>query len=133
MSSLSTLTLTVGLTIVILAGCASNHNLRDGDSVLDGGYQVTEVNSSIFYIYARTNAALIARDEDAKKMWAAQASRSCKGQPFLVAKLSRRLGDAKIPLLFVSEITGYAICSGSGLSAEQIHTAIEQYEKGGTP
>lgn len=56
------------MAIMVVSGCASSHNLKDGESILDGGYQVSKVNNSIFYIYARTNASMfIARYEDAKK------------------------------------------------------------------
>lgn len=120
------------LTATMFGGCASSHNLRDGESVLDGGYQVTEVNQSIFYIYARTNAAFIARYEDAQRMWSEHAVRSCKGQSFSVAQMSHRLRNSKLPPLVVAEMYGYAICSGSGLTEEQVREAIEKYERGRT-
>jgi len=63
-------------------------------------------------------------------MWRRQAARSCKGRAFAVAKLSRRLENSKLPNLMVAEVTGYAVCSGSGLSEEQVRKAIEDYERG---
>jgi hypothetical protein len=117
------------LTVTLLAGCASRHDLRNGESVLDGGYQVTKVSESIFYIYARTNASVAPSYRDAEEMWAQQASRSCKGARFSATKLSRRLDNSKLSGFIVAEMTGYAICEGAGLSDAQVRNAIEKYER----
>jgi hypothetical protein len=126
MSTLRTIFIAIFITIV--TGCASSHNLRDGDGSFDGGFQVSKVSESIFYIYARTNGGMSANHEAAKKMFLEQAKKSCSSENIGAVKTSSRLDSSKFSFLVVTELTGYAICLDSGLTDKQVSMAIDKYE-----
>ncbi|MET0071231.1 MAG: hypothetical protein ABW096_14435 [Candidatus Thiodiazotropha sp.] len=116
------------LTTILISACVSNHNLRDGESSFDGGYQVSKVTDGIYYIYARTNGGPSENHEAAKEMFITQAVNSCASKNIRLAKTSSQLDYSKFAPLVVTELMGFAICADRGLSDQQIKEAITKYE-----
>lgn len=124
----------IGLATVVAltaAGCASNQNLKEGEGLFGGGYQVTPVSNAIFYIYARTNAAMLAQYETARKMFMERASEACASKDVATLRTRMHLNDSNFTPLIVTEAYGYAVCLNAGLSQDAIDAAIAKYEKGG--
>lgn len=122
----------VGLSVVLiaLAGCASDHDLRDGKNAFGGGYQVTPVADSIYYIYARTNAAVAPQQSSAEKMFVQRATEACKSESVNFVKARVRLNDSEFAPLIVTEAFGFVVCPNAGLDEIAVETAITAYEAG---
>jgi len=116
--------------VLTAVGCASNQNLRGGEGLFGGGYQVTPVSNSIFYVYARTNAAALPQYETAKKMFMERASQACASKEIAALKTRLQLSDSNFAPFIVTEAFGYAVCLNAGLSQEAIEAAVSKYEKG---
>lgn len=126
---LSHLALISPLLVTLLSGCSSNHNLRDGDSSLGGGYQTIPVNTSIYYIYVRTNPAIVARHDTAKEMFMRQARDACNSDNIGIVNGKTQIYHSKFDPLIVTETLGYAVCLDDGQSDVQIRTSISDYEQ----
>ncbi len=114
--------------IAISTGCASTHNLENGDGAFDGGYQISRVIDGICYIYARTNGSVSADYEAAKNMFITQAVKTCGSENVGTVNTNSRLDNSKFGFMVVTELTGYAICLDNGLSEQQVREAIRKYE-----
>lgn len=112
----------------LATGCASDRDLRQGESLFGGGQQVTPVTEQIYYVYIQTKASPVAMYETAKRMWLEQSQKACNGKTIKPLKVSQSLAPAQIDPLVVTEMAGYAVCSGVELSQDEIQAAIEQYE-----
>ncbi len=123
---------TFGLSVVlgVIGGCASDHNLKDGRNAFGGGYQVTPVAKSIYYIYARTNAAVLPQENAARTMFVERAKATCRSDSVEIVNAGVQLNDSEFTPLFVSEAFGYAVCPNSGLDEAAIQSAIAAYEQG---
>ena len=116
---------------VLLSSCASDRNLReDGESVLGGGYQVTEVTpKKIYYVYAETKASMTPMPGVAKRMWEQQAQKACGGGVATPINASQWIDNAKIEPLVIAAAGGYAVCADASLSLREIEAAVKKHEK----
>ena len=120
--------ITTASLVILLSSCVSNHNLRDGEGTLDGGYQVTKVSDGIYYIYTRTNGGLTENYDAAREMFITQAVKMCGSNNIRITKTNSQLDYSKFSSLMVTELNGYAICTDKGLSEKYIRETIAKYE-----
>lgn len=70
--------------VILLAGCASTHEMKDGEEGFwGGGYRVDEISEGEFMITAKTNAAQLTAYGTARKMWEKQANKACGEKPYI--------------------------------------------------
>lgn len=70
-------------TVLLLAGCASSHDLKEGDNFWGGGYLVEEESAGVFRITAKTNWAQWSSYDTARRMWEKHATEACGGNSYV--------------------------------------------------
>lgn len=121
--------ISIGLALLV-GGCAAGHDLGKGEGLFESGYQISEVRTGIAYIYARTESAPVRQESIAKAIWDARASKFCGGEAYRGERLRFHLSDGRLKVfapLYVTELTGYAVCAKVGLSDAEVNEAIARY------
>jgi hypothetical protein len=74
--------------LLLLAGCASTHNMKDGgEGFWGGGYLVEPVSEDVYKIIAKTNVAQWEAFGTARRMWERHAKEACNGRPYVESEV----------------------------------------------
>lgn len=104
---------------VMSSGCASSHNLKDGDeSFWGGGYLVEEKSPGTFHITAKTNVAQWSSYSTARQMWEEHAKKACGGDAYVEKDISEYDYEAMPRYMWARYIVtvkeGLAVCQRGG-------------------
>ena len=121
----------VALAVSLLAGCASNHDLKEnGSNALGGGYREANPAPGIFYISSRTNFAPWVNVSGAQRSWRSRAEKLCGPTGYREVKISEGSYEQGPAFFFVPYIIttrdGYAVCNSAGLSDEEAMALISK-------
>lgn len=124
------LPIAVGL---VVAGCASTHDLAQGPNVWGGGVYRERVRDGLHYIVVKSNVAPWTNRDTVSSQWQEEAAKLCSG-----GHRALRVADsieeehAPMPLLglplpyLVTVRTGYALCDKASLSVEDAEQIIDR-------
>ena len=118
------ISLIASLGVVVLAGCASTHNLREGSGMFGGGVMHEEIKPGLFRVRSATNWAPWPNEGSASSAWIEESSKACRGKTWkeLYTKVSTH--DSGLPSMgilkyLVSEKNGYVLCSDAVITEEE--------------
>lgn len=108
--------------IVLISGCASDHDLkRDGQNFFGGGYIDDELGVGLYSIKAFSNSSPFSTPDSAKKTFTNRAETLCKGTHYKIINSNLGTHDASsagAPPLKVSFMAGNILCSNSPITIE---------------
>jgi hypothetical protein len=119
-------------TSLLIAGCASTHNLAtDGSNALGGGFTESKIADGIYQIYVRTNWAPWENQTAARNDWRARAERMCGSGKFREVEVRESSYDRIQPMgvlrYIVTTRDGYAVCETVTLSDDQVMALIRNH------
>ena len=119
----------IALSLFILAGCSSYHNInKDGESYLGGGFKDSVIADGVFKITAKTNFAPWTNFDAANKTFNRRAKELCAGNYNVIKSSEEEFehleteGAAKY---IISRVEGYVRCEFSKLTDEEASRKIE--------
>jgi hypothetical protein len=109
---------------LLLAGCASSHNMAtDGRNLLGGGYLDSEIANGLYQISVKTNWAPWVNAESAQRAWRGRAEVLCGSDQFRELEIRESSYDELPPMgvmrYIVTTRDGIAVCTRANLSDEQ--------------
>jgi hypothetical protein len=118
--------------VLVVAGCASTHDLSRGPSAWGGGVYRETLQPGLHWIVVRSNVAPWTNQHTVGVQWQAEAARLCGGG-HRALRLEDRIAQEHAPLSLVvvslpyliTVRKGYALCDSSGLSVEQAERIID--------
>jgi hypothetical protein len=129
------LALTMGMA-GLLSSCAPMHDLKnEGASLFGGGFYDREIRPGIYWLSAKTNAAVFVNVSGARNTWVARADQLCgRGSysEYQVAESTyERPGSSGHPWLsnpIISQRQGYIACHAAGQSDENVREVISEID-----
>lgn len=118
------------LSVALVGGCASTHDLSKGPNYLGGGVQKSEIKPGFHSILARTNWAPWSNFSGAQGAWKSTADELCgatKYQEFGSWEAARDTGMQPMGVLryIVTERFAYALCNDSQISLAEAMSLVD--------
>lgn len=111
------------VTIALISGCASDHDLkRDGQNFFGGGYIDDELGVGLYSIKAFSNSALFSTPDSAYKTFANRAETLCRGTGYKIINSNLGTHDtltSGTTTLKVTFMAGNILCSDSPITFEE--------------
>lgn len=123
--------LLVGIVLVV-AGCASTHDLSQGPNVWGGGVYREQVQPGLHRIVVKSNVAPWTNRDTVAAQWQEEAGRLCGGGHRAV-RVEDLVEEEHAPMFLlglslpylVTVRRGYALCDSAGLSVEAAERTID--------
>jgi hypothetical protein len=115
------LMLPLSVAFLVLGGCASSHDLKQGAGTFGGGVMHEELKPGLFLVRSQTNWAPWPNLGSARSAWEQEARTACKGKNWKEVNTKEGTRDTGLPSMgllpyLVSEKRGYALCDDSQTS-----------------
>jgi hypothetical protein len=114
-------------------GCASNHDLSEGQGVFGGGIQHKEIKPGLFEITVRTNYAPWSNVAAARRSWKKVADDVCGKDKFRELAVTEKAGDTGTPYeagsnlslhYIITERHGYALCANAAMTFDEANVVV---------
>ena len=124
------------LAALMLSACASTHNLREGPSLLGGGFIEEQLRPGLYRLRARSDGSMWPTFEAARSTWSQRADLLCGKDSYLSFDTDTNPGQRQpVPVFlpgqpvisvstFNATITGYVLCASSTWSVDQARDFI---------